>query len=618
MTTTAATSGPGQRLPSPRRDPLRRWSGRRLLARTALVVGLLGWTSSAALGGPRGALVAAVISVLVTVALIARPGITQWLLVERADLDVHPHPRSAFVSDLAARTTGSRTREALTGAVLVALTVVVAIGAATIGEKALIILVGLLALVLLVAVVKNRSLFFMFALAASFSLILYKKFTPLLAESYAVAIYITTVDVLILFLYVIWASEGTLRRDLGEGLRNPVFMLPVAGIAITLLSAVNAADQRLVWAELVRYLWMTALFFYVGIRVRRREHIWAFMLGWLVFLAVQVVVSTSQRFTGGFLGIEILRLKPDPMEPNSLEFMRPFGTQIHPVFLGCVVGMVCLMVASFALHVPKDRAARYLLLACIPLAFLPSLLARARGPLVALVPAVGVLLFLGVRHRLISPRVVIVAVLLGGIGMGVFHEQTGNVVSSMFSSTESNARENWNARWKINLIAYRMVREHPIVGTGINNFERQIPNYTYEENPFDFRPAHNLYVLMAAETGLVGLGLTITIGLLYAREALRLTRARDPMFVSLGIGAIATLVFVVLEELNSFTLKEDVPMAMFWTIFGLLVAANRMVADGAPEMPSISWVDPLRRVPVTQENVPHAREAVPEAQEALR
>jgi O-antigen ligase len=355
---------------------------------------------------------------------------------------------------------------------------------------------------------------------------------------------------------------------------------------------VNAVDQRLVWAEIVRYLWMAALFIYIGIRVRRREHIWAFMFGWMVFLGVQVMVSTSQRFTGGFLGIEILALKPDPMEPNSLEYMRPFGTQIHPVFLACVVAMVCLMVSSFALHVPRGRLMRYVLLGCIPLAFASTLLSKARGPLVALVPAVAVLLLFSVRRKFISPRILVVGLLVGLIGVGVFHDQVTGLTGSMFGSGDSNARENWNARWQINLIGYRMVREHPLVGIGINSFESQIPEYTYEENPFDFRPAHNLFVLMAAETGLIGLGLVIVIGLVFARYAYRLTRMRDPMYVSLGIGALSVLVFLIFEELNSFTMKQDVPMAMFWAIFGLVIAANRMADESAPELPRLSWLRP--------------------------
>ena len=574
--------------------------------------GLFLWVMSGAMGGVKGATLAAVISVLVAAVLAARPGIAQWLLVDSPTADVPPHRHGPFLTDLAERTTRTRTREVLTGAVLLSMTVVVAIGAATIGEKALIILVGLMALIAMVAFIKNRTLFFMFVFASSFTLILYKKFTPVLSEHYAVAIYITTVDVVLLLLYLIWAYEGSLFRDLRSGLKNPVLMLPLVGVGLTLLSAVNASDQRLVWAETVRYLWMTALFVYVGIRVRRREHIWAFMLGWMVFLGVQVLVTTSQKRTGGFLGIDLLRLKPDPLDPMGTEYLRPFGTQIHPVFLGCVVGMLCLMVSCFALHVPKRNLMRYVLLSCIPLAFVLVLNSKTRAALVALVPAVAVVLFLAYRRKLISPRILIVGLLLGLIGMGVFSQQITGLTGSLFGSGTSNAGENWRIRWQINLIGYRMVRDNPLVGTGLNSFTDQMDKYAYEQKVFDKAPAHNLFVLMAAETGLIGLGMTIVIGLAYARYAYRLTRMRDPMYVSLGIGALAVLVFLTVEELNNFTLKQDVPMAMFWTIFGLVVAANRMADENAPALPALSWLRPSLEDDTQSTSVSLAATAEPE------
>jgi O-antigen ligase len=559
-----------------------------------VAVGLLLWIVSAALGGPKGAGVGAVLTVAVAILALLWPGIRRWLLTASPTSDTPPRVVGPFWAGLADMATRTKTREIVTTCVMVAASIGLAVVAGIGGESALAVIVGLIMILGLIVWIKNRSLFFMFALAASFSLIMYKKFTPFLSESYAVAIYVTTVDVLLIVAYMVWAAEGTMAKDMRRGLRDPVFMLPMASAGLILLSAVNAHDQRLVWAEMLRYFFMTALFIYVGVRVRRREHIWALMLGWLVFLGVQVIVSTSQKVTGGFLGIPQFQLKPDPLEPAlAAEYMRPYGTQIHPVFLGCVVSMVCALVACFALHIPRGRLARYALLSCIPLAFVPSFLAKARGPLVALVPTVIFILFFAIRRKFISGRIVLVGALLGLIGLGIFHSAVEETVAPLFGSS-SNAGDNWAGRWQINLIGYRMVREHPIVGTGINSFERELAAYKYELNDFDYRPPHNLFVLMAAETGLLGLGVTIVIGLVYARYAYRLTKYSDPMYVSLGIGGLAMLVFVFFEELNSFTLKQDIPMAMFWTVFGLLVAANRMAAEGAPEMPGLSWTKPPR------------------------
>ncbi len=597
---------------------LERSSGRRRLPRpgprlrrsaigVGVTLGLLLWVLAAGMGGAKGAAVASVLSVAVAITAILSSGLSSWLMNDSVSGDVVPHGHGVFLRDLADRATRTKTRELITATVLLGVTVAVATGTALIGDKALLLLVMTVALVSIILAVRNRSLMFMFVLAASFSLIWYKKFTPFLSESYAVAIYITTIDVVLLFAYGVWAAEGTLYQDLRRGLRNPVFMLPFAGIAVALLSAVNAVDQRLVWAEIVRYGWMTALFVYCGIRVRRREHIWAFMLGWLVFLSVQVIVATSQYFTHGFLGIEQFQLKPDPFQPISDQLVRPFGTQIHPAFLACVVGMICLMVACFSLHVPKGNIVRYALLSCVPLSVAIAVASRARGPLVALAPAIVLVLFFAVRRHLLSIRVIIVAGLVGLLGAAAAAPQVTDLAKGMFSTNaaDSNLMANWNGRWQINLIAFRMVRDHPFVGTGINSFESQIKNYKYEENKFDFRPAHNLYILMAAENGILGLGFTLLIGSVFAMYAYRLTLFEDRFYQSIGIGALGILAFIAVEEINSFSLKEDVPMAMFWAVFGLIVAATRMAKEGAPELPVVHWfrpnADPDRGEPSTTE-----------------
>lgn len=589
---------------------------RRGLVTAAIVVGLLLWTLAAGLGGTKGALVASILSVAVVVTAIMGSGLKAWLMTDSVTGDVVAQGHGIFLRDLADRATRTRTREVVTAAVLLGLTVVIAIATGLIGDKALMLLVMTVAVLSLVVAVRNRSLMFMFVLAASFSLIWYKKFTPILSESYAVAIYITTVDVVLLVAYCVWAAEGTLFQDLRKGLKNPVFMIPFVGVAVALLSSVNAVDQRLVWAEIVRYGWMTALFVYCGIRIRRREHIWAVMLGWLVFLGVQVIVATSQYLTKGFLGIEQFALKPDPLQPRSVQLVRPFGTQIHPDFLACVVGMICLMVACFALHVPKGRLMRYALLGCVPLSFVIALASRARGPLVALVPAVALVLVLAVRRRLLGIRVIIVAGLVGLIGAAVAAPQVTDLAKGMFGAKESNLAANWNGRWQINLMAFRMVRAHPFVGIGINSFEKQMKDYAYEDNEFDFRPAHNLYILMAAENGMLGLGMVVLIGGVYGRYAYRLTRVKDPFYQSIGIGALGVLVYVAGEELNSFSLKEDIPMAMFWAIFGILVAATRMAETEDPEMPTVNWFRPNRDLGATEDRVSTTTDSVVSDDEA--
>lgn len=51
-----------------------------------------------------------------------------------------------------------------------------------------------------------------------------------------------------------------------------------------------------------------------------------------------------------------------------------------------------------------------------------------------------------------------------------------------------------------------MTKEHPIFGAGLNNFLVNLPSYQTSRTPlFYLQPVHNIFILVAAETGIIGL-----------------------------------------------------------------------------------------------------------------
>lgn len=66
--------------------------------------------------------------------------------------------------------------------------------------------------------------------------------------------------------------------------------------------------------------------------------------------------------------------------------------------------------------------------------------------------------------------------------------------------------ESFFQRIEFNKIALQMVKAKPLAGIGLNNFIPQLP-YFWSETSFTYwlQPVHNIFLLTAAETGLVGL-----------------------------------------------------------------------------------------------------------------
>jgi len=61
-------------------------------------------------------------------------------------------------------------------------------------------------------------------------------------------------------------------------------------------------------------------------------------------------------------------------------------------------------------------------------------------------------------------------------------------------------------RFSLAQIAIRMIKVNPLAGVGLNNFIPQLPNYWQQFGmTYWLQPVHNIFLLIAAETGLVGL-----------------------------------------------------------------------------------------------------------------
>jgi O-antigen ligase len=100
---------------------------------------------------------------------------------------------------------------------------------------------------------------------------------------------------------------------------------------------------------------------------------------------------------------------------------------------------------------------------------------------------------------------------------------------------------------------------------------------------FADNPVHNLYLLVLAETGVIGLLAMMASFLALVAGAFRLARAVDPLLASLGVGALAVYGFFLIEEMTVFSLREEVPLLVFWMISGLVAAGLRIAEQDVRE-----------------------------------
>lgn len=81
------------------------------------------------------------------------------------------------------------------------------------------------------------------------------------------------------------------------------------------------------------------------------------------------------------------------------------------------------------------------------------------------------------------------------------------VVVQRFSTLFTLDSTSVSHRLLLTSAARAMIREHPVTGIGLNQFIPNIPKYMPITSAGDFQPVHSIFLLIGAETGVIGLGI---------------------------------------------------------------------------------------------------------------
>lgn len=401
-------------------------------------------------------------------------------------------------------------------------------------------------------------------------------------HSGANAIFVNNIDVMLVVLYALWASTGRAGAEIAAAMRRREIYIPLLGSLAVLPSILVARDLSLSVAEIVRMTWMYLLFLYIAVRVRSRRDVALIVGAFFAIAAVQMVIAVLQWRTGSSLGLSFLG------EESSLgirtlddgEVPRPTGTVVHPIFLAALVAPIGLMALSLAI-VLRDPKWRAWCLAFAGVAFVPVAVAQARASLVAAAVSLIVLVLAMLRAGRLTMRPILIALGVAAFaGLLLFEPLQQRFADNLGTSQFQLEIE---SRLELNDVAVAMFLDHPILGVGLNQFETVQPDYDTYGLIFAGNPVHNIYLLIAAETGIIGLAGFLAICWVVLSCALRAVRSRDGLLVGVGAGIAATLLYFAVEEMLSFALRQEMPLALFWILAGLSVACARMArAEDAP------------------------------------
>jgi O-antigen ligase len=113
----------------------------------------------------------------------------------------------------------------------------------------------------------------------------------------------------------------------------------------------------------------------------------------------------------------------------------------------------------------------------------------------------------------------------------------------------------------------RIARDFPVAGTGLGTFPFLYPIYKSESTDIKYLEAHNDYLQIFSETGIIGAGLLLVFGILALATALRLVRrAGHRSLTAIRMGALTGCFGLLVHSVTDFNLQIPSNALLFFVL----------------------------------------------------
>lgn len=386
-----------------------------------------------------------------------------------------------------------------------------------------------------------------------------------------------------------------LRREMVR--LDRIFVLMGVYLAILLASTLFAQDKAIAAAQILNFLLEGLILYLLITNVVRsfgtlQRVFWAVVLAGALVSALslyQAMTDSHDRTFGG-LAQRNLRFESEHEEAQfervvtEKDKMRLADRAQGPIGDPNRYGQVLVILVPLALlmlRAEKQRARRAVAAGAALLILIGIVLTHSRGAFLALVGLFVFAVILGfVRLRSFLIVTVLLAISVPVVAPNYFQRvQTIAGIQGLFSE-ESTAQPDRVTLGRLTemLAALSVFRDHPLLGVGPGQYA---PFYSveYQRDPEIAlrhinkpRRAHNLFVEIAAETGLLGLIAFVAIFVTILRQLLafrRYFRYRNP-----GLAATATaLALSIVGYLGTSVFLHLAYERYYWMLLGLAGAA---------------------------------------------
>jgi O-antigen ligase len=389
--------------------------------------------------------------------------------------------------------------------------------------------------------------------------------------NYHLAFFFYLTDILLIACFVSWLMFDRPNPNI---LLKRLFWLILAFFSLILVTLFHVKRLDLGLYQASKWLEVLILVLYVS-QISKTQLQFR-IASWIIFISalIQSLIGLIQFHVQHSLKLDLLGEYIAPFGTSGLatiqtsagKLIRAYGTFPHPNILGAflVLGLICgLFLVSHGTKGHKIAISLGLFLISLGLFVSFSRLAWLSGAIAIL----GFLTYFWIKREQVAGTAIMMICLVSCATILVFAPKT---LKARISDTNQASITD---RTFFNQLGLDMTKRFPVLGVGVGNYVEALKDL-FVLDPWQYQPAHNIFIFIAAELGILGVSLFIMI--LFEIFSVFKNIVWEPLTFSL---AVLGILFLLMSQFDHYFVTIQQGRLMFFIVLGLIAALPNLYAQ---------------------------------------
>jgi O-antigen ligase len=397
-------------------------------------------------------------------------------------------------------------------------------------------------------------------------------------------------DILLIGLILVFAfEEFRAQKVMNYNHRVKPYWWIIAGLELIVFIFIFVANEKLISIyTYARFLLGIGLFWLIkGAHYERLKLILLFLFG-IFFQAVLGIWQflTQSSFASKWLGMaehDPINLGVSVIETLSVDpstslgagrWLRAYGGMDHPNIMGglLVVGILLAIGILIKKRSTENKVLYYITFFFLQFFLFALFFTFSRGAWLGLIIGFLIMLMIAVYKKLlIVQKKLLILLIIISLPLFVLYSLNEELVKTrLITKTRLENKSNTERIASLNE-SITIIKDNLFFGTGIGNYTSAIYEKNNKELVFYYQPVHNVYLLVLAELGLIGLLLFLGLLQYLFNKTYQIIKTEKQEIYNIGLFFAMIIIFLF----DHWWWSLHFGVFLYWFLFGLMLRENK-------------------------------------------